>query len=257
MAWSNWPLIVVALLVGAAAGWAVRGRRNAALAGTTGDGTPVVATESVVPEPTDTDRPTSTEPTPAAADDTGGRDNKTPTPEASAEHTAGAESPVGDHPDRAPTEDSAPVPEHVPAADTSQPEPAPIDTATPEPASTDTATPEPALAEAATPESTALDPRPDVKPVAPTPVAAESVPAEPDAPDDFRRIQGIGPKMAAALQAAGIRTFRQLAELDEPALRETIRAAGLRGAPSLATWPQQAKALADAPDPASGDSADA
>ncbi|MDH6460629.1 putative flap endonuclease-1-like 5' DNA nuclease [Micromonospora sp. A200] len=72
--------------------------------------------------------------------------------------------------------------------------------------------------------------------------------ATPDAEtaDDFRRIQGVGPKMAAALQAAGIRTYRQLAELDEPALRETIRAAGLRAAPSLATWPQQAKLLAGA-----------
>ncbi|MEH1101163.1 helix-hairpin-helix domain-containing protein [Micromonospora sp. CPCC 205561] len=68
-----------------------------------------------------------------------------------------------------------------------------------------------------------------------------------DAADDFRRIQGVGPKMAAALQAAGIRTYRQLAELDEAALRETIRAAGLRAAPSLATWPQQAKVLAGAP----------
>ncbi|MEU4717321.1 helix-hairpin-helix domain-containing protein [Micromonospora purpureochromogenes] len=72
--------------------------------------------------------------------------------------------------------------------------------------------------------------------------------ATPDAEtaDDFRRIQGVGPKMAAALQAAGIRTYRQLAELDEAALRETIRAAGLRAAPSLATWPQQAKLLAGA-----------
>ncbi|MFG3417325.1 hypothetical protein ACIBTZ_24045 [Micromonospora sp. NPDC049460] len=65
--------------------------------------------------------------------------------------------------------------------------------------------------------------------------------------DDFRRIQGVGPKMAAALQAAGIRTYGQLAELDEAALRETIRGAGLRAAPSLATWPQQAKVLAGAP----------
>ncbi|MEV0724754.1 hypothetical protein AB0I37_18475 [Micromonospora purpureochromogenes] len=72
--------------------------------------------------------------------------------------------------------------------------------------------------------------------------------ASPDAetPDDFRRIQGVGPKIAAALQAAGVRTYRQLAELDEAALRETIRAAGLRAAPSLATWPQQAKLLAGA-----------
>ena len=67
-----------------------------------------------------------------------------------------------------------------------------------------------------------------------------------DVADDFRQIQGIGPKMATALQAAGIRTYQQLAELDEPALRETIKAAGLRATPSLATWPQQAKLLAGA-----------
>ena len=52
--------------------------------------------------------------------------------------------------------------------------------------------------------------------------------------------------MAAALQAAGVRTYRQLADLDEAALRETIRAAGLRATASLATWPQQAKVLAGA-----------
>ncbi|MEV6798008.1 helix-hairpin-helix domain-containing protein [Micromonospora rifamycinica] len=64
--------------------------------------------------------------------------------------------------------------------------------------------------------------------------------------DDFRRIQGVGPKIATALQAAGIRTYRQLAELDEASLRDTIRAAGLRATASLATWPQQAKVLAGA-----------
>jgi predicted flap endonuclease-1-like 5' DNA nuclease len=67
-----------------------------------------------------------------------------------------------------------------------------------------------------------------------------------EAADDFRRIQGIGPKLAAALQAAGIRTYRQLGDLDEAALRETVRAAGLRAAASLATWPQQARVLAGA-----------
>ncbi|WP_435821628.1 helix-hairpin-helix domain-containing protein [Micromonospora musae] len=77
------------------------------------------------------------------------------------------------------------------------------------------------------------------------PVAATSVEV-----DDFRRIQGVGPKMAAALQAAGVRTYRQLADLDEPALRELIRGAGLRAAPGLATWPQQARLLAAAPDEA-------
>lgn len=77
------------------------------------------------------------------------------------------------------------------------------------------------------------------------PVAATSVEV-----DDFRRIQGIGPKMAAALQAAGVRTYQQLAELDETTLRDLIRAAGLRAAPGLATWPQQARVLASAPDEA-------
>ncbi|SCE93476.1 Helix-hairpin-helix domain-containing protein [Micromonospora haikouensis] len=84
-------------------------------------------------------------------------------------------------------------------------------------------------------------------PVEPEPAPVAAGAATTGSADDFRRIQGIGPKMAAALQDAGIRTYRQLADLDEAALRETIRAAGLRAAPSLATWPQQAKVLAGAP----------
>ncbi|WP_181568708.1 helix-hairpin-helix domain-containing protein [Micromonospora robiginosa] len=90
--------------------------------------------------------------------------------------------------------------------------------------------------------ATTTDTEPAVTPVVPAPRAS----AENDAPDDFRRIQGIGPKLAAALQEAGIRTYRQLADLDEAALRETVKAAGLRAAPGLATWPQQAKVLAGA-----------
>lgn len=78
-------------------------------------------------------------------------------------------------------------------------------------------------------------------------IVAQDAAAGQDGPaDDFRRIQGVGPKIAASLQAAGIRTYRQLAELDEVRLRETVRAAGLRAAASLATWPQQAKVLAGA-----------
>ncbi|SCG42271.1 DUF4332 domain-containing protein [Micromonospora coxensis] len=99
-------------------------------------------------------------------------------------------------------------------------------------------TPEPATAPAAEPAAAPA--------VAEPVVAAGPAVADEETADDFRRIQGVGPKMAAALQAAGIRTYRQLAELDEAALRETIRAAGLRTAASLATWPQQAKVLAGA-----------
>ncbi|MEV4657278.1 hypothetical protein [Micromonospora sp. NPDC049301] len=88
---------------------------------------------------------------------------------------------------------------------------------------------------------------PPVRPVADT--AQNGASADPEGPaDDFRRIQGVGPKMAAALQAAGVRTYGQLGELDEPALRDLIRAAGLRAAPGLASWPQQARVLAGAGD---------
>ncbi|MEV6708569.1 hypothetical protein [Micromonospora wenchangensis] len=97
------------------------------------------------------------------------------------------------------------------------------------------------------------DPVPDSAPVAGSgPVApgapgAEVAATQDEPVDDFRRIQGVGPKMAAALQAAGVRSYRQLAALDETSLRETIRAAGLRATASLATWPQQAQVLAGAP----------
>jgi predicted flap endonuclease-1-like 5' DNA nuclease len=63
--------------------------------------------------------------------------------------------------------------------------------------------------------------------------------------DDLKRIEGIGPKMSAALHTAGIRTFRQLSESDVPTLRAAIQAAGLRFAPSLVTWGRQARLLAD------------
>jgi predicted flap endonuclease-1-like 5' DNA nuclease len=89
-------------------------------------------------------------------------------------------------------------------------------------------------------------------PAAETVSSTETVPAQrtPEAPqtaaaDDLTRIEGIGPKMAAALKAAGITSYAQLAETDEAGLRAAIAAAGMRFSPSLVTWPQQAKLLAD------------
>lgn len=58
--------------------------------------------------------------------------------------------------------------------------------------------------------------------------------------DDLTLIEGIGPKMSAALTAAGITTFAQLAEASEETLRGAISAAGMRFSPSLSTWPAQA-----------------
>ncbi|GAB3933837.1 helix-hairpin-helix domain-containing protein [Micromonospora vulcania] len=76
------------------------------------------------------------------------------------------------------------------------------------------------------------------------PVVAEVVPAE-SRDDELERIEGIGPKMANALRAAGIRSFRQLAEADDSTRRAAIEAAGLTFAPSLVTWGRQAQLLAD------------
>nr|WP_258400276.1 hypothetical protein [Micromonospora saelicesensis] len=129
-----------------------------------------------------------------------------------------------------------------------------------EPMHSDPVNAEPAQAESAVDAAEAERSAVAAPPVRPTAAATppvrsaadttiSSVDADPTGPaDDFRRIQGIGPKMAAALQDAGVRTYGQLGELDEPALRDLIRAAGLRAAPGLASWPQQARVLAGAGD---------
>jgi predicted flap endonuclease-1-like 5' DNA nuclease len=67
----------------------------------------------------------------------------------------------------------------------------------------------------------------------------------PPPPDDFARIEGIGPKIAAALVAAGFRTYAQLADADDEALTKAIKDAGISFAPSLVTWAEQARLLAD------------
>ena len=72
-------------------------------------------------------------------------------------------------------------------------------------------------------------------------------PAKPSSrkiPDDLERIEGIGPKFAAALQAAGITTFGQLAKTKAAKLEKTLLEAGLRKPASLATWAEQAVLLA-------------
>ena len=60
-------------------------------------------------------------------------------------------------------------------------------------------------------------------------------------PDDLTRIEGIGPKMSGALISAGIETFEKLAKTTEDEIRAAIEAAGMRFAPSLVTWAEQAE----------------
>ena len=73
---------------------------------------------------------------------------------------------------------------------------------------------------------------------------AGEAPAESE-DDDLERVEGIGPRIAAALRASGITTFRALADSDVASLQSALEAAGLRFAPSLPTWARQSRLLAD------------
>ncbi len=63
--------------------------------------------------------------------------------------------------------------------------------------------------------------------------------------DELERVEGVGPRIAGALAAAGITTFRKLAESDVAELQSALEQAGLRFAPSLPTWSRQARLLAE------------
>ena len=65
---------------------------------------------------------------------------------------------------------------------------------------------------------------------------AESQPAE---PDDLTVIEGIGPKTQTVLQAAGIQTFAQLADMVPDKIKEILTEAGLRLGVTE-SWPKQA-----------------
>ncbi len=63
--------------------------------------------------------------------------------------------------------------------------------------------------------------------------------------DELQRIEGIGPKIAAALRAGGIGSFVRLQVASEDQLRDALASAGLTFAPSLRTWAKQAGFLVD------------
>jgi aerobic carbon-monoxide dehydrogenase medium subunit len=63
--------------------------------------------------------------------------------------------------------------------------------------------------------------------------------------DELERIEGIGPKMANALRAAGIRSFGALAKSSEETLQAALSAAQMPAAPSIGSWAQQANLLAN------------
>lgn len=75
-----------------------------------------------------------------------------------------------------------------------------------------------------------------------TPEAARPAEVQAEA-DDLARIEGIGPKVAEALSAAGIVTFAQLAESDAEDIQQIMKDAGLKMM-SPEGWIAQAKLAA-------------
>ena len=61
--------------------------------------------------------------------------------------------------------------------------------------------------------------------------------------DDLKKVEGIGPKIAETLDAAGISTFAELAKAKPAKIAEII--ADVRGNHVTDTWPAQAKLAAD------------
>ena len=98
-------------------------------------------------------------------------------------------------------------------------------------------------------------PSPEPRAAAPTPPPAPTSRPEPDAPapvptkmaaaDDLTRIEGIGPKMSAILNAAGVDSFAKLAAMSEEAMLATIKAGGIRITPSVHSWAEQAQLAAN------------
>ena len=93
----------------------------------------------------------------------------------------------------------------------------------------------------------AAEPQPaPKKPVSkpkPKPRTKKKPPTSPAPADDLKRIEGIGPKTAAALQGAGVRTFAQLAAMSVEDVQDLLRQAGVRVGVSE-TWMAQAGSLA-------------
>jgi predicted flap endonuclease-1-like 5' DNA nuclease len=58
-------------------------------------------------------------------------------------------------------------------------------------------------------------------------------------PDDLTKIEGIGPKISAALRSSGVTAFADLAALQIDHLKQMLREAGIRIA-YPETWPEQA-----------------
>jgi predicted flap endonuclease-1-like 5' DNA nuclease len=80
-------------------------------------------------------------------------------------------------------------------------------------------------------------------PVEAAPAVAEAAPA-PVAEDDLTLIEGIGPKSAEALKAAGIKTFAQVAKMSPADLEKAVKDRKVRLVGTAEHWPRQAEIAA-------------
>jgi predicted flap endonuclease-1-like 5' DNA nuclease len=121
-----------------------------------------------------------------------------------------------------------------------EPEIAAIAEIVPEPEATSV---EAAYAEPASPEAVPAEP------AAPEAMSAEPVAAAPEGesgPDDLTVMNGVGPKLAAALAERGVTRFDQIAAWTEADLAEVDAALSLKGRAVREDWVKQAKRLAKA-----------
>ncbi len=138
---------------------------------------------------------------------------------------------------------AAEAPAEVPATETVNVEAAAPEAPAPEPvveeAAPETPAPEPVV-EAPAEEEVAVEVEEVVEEAAPV---AEAAPAK---PDDLKKIEGIGPKIAEVLTNGGIVTFADLGNSTPEKIREILDAAeGNFAAHDPGTWPKQGKMAAD------------
>ncbi len=91
-------------------------------------------------------------------------------------------------------------------------------------------------------ETASIDLSPFMSPPPAEPDAVEQ-PAERRKVDDFKRIEGIGPKISTILREAGIQSYAELARTGVERLKEILHEANLPFA-DPATWPEQANLAA-------------
>ena len=99
------------------------------------------------------------------------------------------------------------------------------------------ASPKPAKKVADAPKAKVTKKAAPEKETAPAPASAT--------PDDLKKIEGIGPKIAEVLGEAGVNTYKQLAEMDRDAIKAILDTVSTLKSKEPKTWPQQAQLAAD------------